>query len=152
MIEVKESVIIEHPPEKVFAVCTDFSQEPRWRSSIVQANYLDESRDGGPGVGAKIQYVSRLLGKRIESTVRITTYEPSRLLAYETITGPIMIWGRDTYEPLDGKTRLTIHHQGKLKGVLRIVEPLLGKYAARAIRSDLQNLKEFIESGAYQKD
>ena len=149
-MQISESIIIERPLEEVFSVLTDFSQEPRWRSAIKEVRYLDEPGEGESLAGLKIQYISRFIGKRITSTVRITEYERNQLLAYETISGPIKVRGRDTFEPLNGKTRLTINHQGRLKGLFRIAEPLLSKIAARGICSDLKNFKKFVEAGSHR--
>ncbi len=112
-----------------------------------------DQRSQVPGRGPRrrptARHISYLFGKRIVSDVRFTAVEPNRSFSFE-VAGRIKVRGTDTFEPLNGSTRVLIHHQGTFSGFLRFLEPLLGMLAARGIREDLKRLKQLMESGEYE--
>lgn len=150
VIGVEESFHIDAPVATVFGVVTDISQEPKWRDKILRARYIEPVDTPCPPAGAKAEYVSRFLGRRIESTVTFTGCEPNAYLRYEVDSGAVRIEGIDRFEAEDSGTRYMLHHQGRFTGLLRLMQPLGRLLAPRDIRSDLRALKEYIESGEYE--
>ena len=84
-MRIENIVTINRPVEVVFAFVTAIENLPRYASTIVQA---EQTSPGPLGVGTTLRMVGRFLGKQLDSTYRVTAYEPNRTLAYTSITGP----------------------------------------------------------------
>ena len=66
IIRVESSIVIDRPPEEVFAYATDPAHAPEWQSSA-----LETVVDGPVQAGASGKEVRKFLGRRMESTMRI---------------------------------------------------------------------------------
>ena len=62
IIRVDSSIVIDRPPEEVFAYATDPAHTPEWQSSA-----LETSVDGPVQAGASGKEVRRFRGRRMES-------------------------------------------------------------------------------------
>ena len=75
-----------------------------------------------------------------------TEYEPHARFSFKNESSPIQFQGSDTFEFVDGGTKLTLAIEGKVGGFFRMAEPLLVHMATRQIESDMANLKAPLES------
>ena len=86
------------------------------------------------------------MGRRIAADYRVVTFEPNRLLAFETIAGPVRPRGRFEFEPQDGGTRLTFSLEAELSGLRNL---LMGSMVARTMESEvaaIESLKRVLEA------
>lgn len=89
MPRVEEAIVIDRPPEEVFAYVTTPENDREWVSTAVE-----RQREGeGPiGVGSRIRAVDRFLGRRIESMLEVTAHEPNTRSEIR-LEGPIRLGG-----------------------------------------------------------
>jgi uncharacterized protein YndB with AHSA1/START domain len=116
-------VVIARPPGEVFAFVADAENAPRWRSGV-----LDIRREpgGGPGVGARYrQGVKGPGGRRVDADIEVTEYEPDRVVAFRTVAGPVRPHGRFTLAPAEGGTRVRFELQAALRGLKRLMAPMV---------------------------
>ncbi|HEX6306409.1 MAG TPA: SRPBCC family protein, partial [Anaerolineales bacterium] len=83
---IESSVVINQPVEDVFAYYTDLENETQWRIGVLE---LETTSEGPIGVGTTTREVTQFLGRRIENTAVVTEYEPNKVVAMETTSGPI---------------------------------------------------------------
>ncbi len=142
MPQAQHTVTIRRPVEAVFDFVADGENCPQWRPGV-----LDIKRISGDGVGTTYrQGVRGPMGRRIAADYRVTVLEPNRVLAFETIAGPVRPRGRYEFEPHNGSTRLTFSLETELSGLTRL---LMGSMVSRTMASEvmtLDNLKRILEA------
>ena len=108
---------------EAFAYVADFTTAADWDPGIVSSTRT--SGDGGLGTAYAVEASFR--GKTLPFTYVVTEHEPDRRLvlhgegAKATSEDVIVFDATD-----DGGTRITYEADLRFKGVLRVVEPLLG--------------------------
>jgi uncharacterized protein YndB with AHSA1/START domain len=83
---VDSSIVINRPPEDVFAYATDPAHAHEWQSSALETNL-----DGPLEAGTTGKEVRKFLGRRMESSMRIEAFEPPRRFASSGHIGPSAI-------------------------------------------------------------
>jgi carbon monoxide dehydrogenase subunit G len=141
MPQASHSVVIHRPVEEVFAFVADGEKCPQWRPGV-----LDITRVSGDGVGTIYsQGVKGPMGRRISADYQITTYDPNRLLEFQTITGPARPRGRYEFETDDGATRLTFSLSADVGGPLGfLMRPMVQRTMDSEVRT-LERLKGVLE-------
>lgn len=120
-------VDIDAPPEKVWAVLTDFGSYPEWNPFVVQAS-------GELKVGERLNVTLQVPDmKPVSFKPRLLDVEPGRLIRWKGVTWlPGLFDGRHTLsvEPLpDGRSRFRTHED-----VTGILLPFLGNVMRRTQR------------------
>jgi uncharacterized protein YndB with AHSA1/START domain len=143
VIHFEFSVDVGRPPSEVFDYITDADRLPEWQSSAVEAQWQGEKAQG-----ARIREVRKFLGRRMESELEVTEYEPDRRFALKTLSGPVPFSVTQMLEPRDGGTKITFVGEGEPGGFFRLGEPIVARVAERQFKSDYETLKDILEGGA----
>ncbi len=146
MARAEVSTTINRPIEEVFALLSDFSNNPKWASGSVEAP--KKTSDGPIGVGTTWHSVGKFLGRRIESDTEVTEFEANRKIAAKSKSGPFPVEFTMTLEPVDGGTRVSQTIEAEPGGFFKLAEPLLVTIARRQFQNDLDNLKDLMEAHA----
>jgi uncharacterized protein YndB with AHSA1/START domain len=141
MIRVEGSVVINRPPDEVFAYATDPANVPEWQSSALEAGV-----DGKLQAGATGREVRKFLGRRMESTIRIEEYEPPRSFALQVTSGPVPFHVEQTVEPADEGSRISVVIEGEPGGFFKLAEPLVERGVRRELEGNFATLKGILES------
>ena len=143
MARTEHTVVVERPPDEVFAFLTDLSSVPEWQSGAVEVR----EPEGELGVGTKYVEVLKFLGRQFEATIEVTEYEPGRRFSIRTLSGPIPFQVQHTLEPSNGGgTELHVTLEGEPGGLFKIAEPLVMRNAQRQVANDFATLKRLVES------
>lgn len=142
---IESSVVINQPVEQVFAFYMDPENETQWRIGVLD---IETTSEGPIGVGTTTREVTQFLGRRIENTAMVTEYEPNKMVAMETTSGPIPFKFRVTFDRLDSGTRMTVRASGEAGGFFKLAEPLVIRMGKRQMETELNNLKDLIEAQA----
>ena len=144
MIKIENSVVINKPVEEVFEYMANSENNPQWQSS---AQEVVKTSEGPIGVGTTYSSVSQLLGKRLESVVEYTAYEPNKTVAGKVISGPIPFQFETTFEPAaEGGTKVTSRGKGDAGGFFKLAEPLVARMLKRQTETNTANLKDLLEA------
>ncbi len=143
MARVDHELTIARPPEEVFTYLTDPAKLPEWQSGAIEAR---KETDGPMGVGTTITEVRKFLGRRIESTLEVTEYEPGKRFSLRVVSGPVPGEARQTLAPVDGGTRLAVELEAEPGGFFKLAEPVVVRAAKRMFESDYGNLKDLLEA------
>src|ERR1700690_1611817 len=68
MIKIGDSILINRPAREVFSVITDFGNNTRWQSDVIEERRTPE---GPLKVGTRIYQKRKVGGKEVESTAEI---------------------------------------------------------------------------------
>jgi hypothetical protein len=145
MPRVEEEIIIDRPPEDVFAYLTTPENDLEWVSTAIERRREGE---GEIGAGSRIRAVDRFLGRRIESILEVTEHVPPSRSAIR-LEGPITAQGTYLLEPAFGGTRFrwALEAEPGLGGLYlgRLTDPLVTFVFRRRVKGDLRRLKEVLE-------
>ena len=140
------SIVIKRPIEESFAFLANLANDVKWHSAFVEVR--NTSGDSN-GVGAKFLVFEGLLGRRTTGTeYEVTEYEPNRIAAWKTVSGPLPLKFWRTFECLEGGTRFAVRYEGEPRGFLRLVWPLITRIVKRQQGGDMRKLKELMDAHA----
>ena len=138
------SFVINRPIDEVFAFTTNQENQPKWQSRVQEKK---KTSDGPIGVGTTWRGVGKFLGRRLEVSTVVTEYELNRTYAGRSTSGPFPIEARQSYEPVEGGTRVTFMISAQPGGFFKVAEPVLLNLYKRQAEAELATLKEFMEAG-----
>ena len=143
MATVDHTFTVDAPPAVVFAFLTDPGKATVWQASLLEADYKPD-----PPVrkGTEIHEVRKFLGRKIESIVEVTEFEPGRLFGGRMRSGPVPWQFRYTFEGADGSTRVSFHMEGEPGGFFHLAEPLVVRTVKKQLENDFSTLKELVEA------
>ena len=139
------SIVINRPIEEVFTVLANLENDLKWRSEWVNAK---NTSGGSLGVGATFRLSSELLGRQIPTVYEVIGYEPNQVAPWKTVSGPLPMTFRRTFERVEGGTRVTIRYEAELRGFFKLVMSLLAGTVKRQHEGDLRKVKELMEARA----
>lgn len=139
------SIMINRPIEEAFAVLANLENDIKWRSEWVETR---KTSGGANGVGATFGLTGVFLGRRIETLYEVIEYEPNRSAAWKTMSGPLPLIFRRTFERAEGGTHFTIRYDLEVRGFFKLVMLLLSGSVKRQHEGDLRKVKELMETRA----
>jgi uncharacterized protein YndB with AHSA1/START domain len=145
MARFEVSTTIKRPVEDVFAVLSDFSNGSKWSSG--QAEPAVKTSDGPIGVGTTWHDVGKIIGRRFESDIEFTEFEPDRKIVF-TITKPFPMTATVTLEPVADGTRVSQTIQAEPGGFFKLAEPLVVTMSKRQLQNDLDTLRDLMDANA----
>ena len=145
-VDVISEIVIGRPPQEVADFAADPDNAPRWYANIERVEW----KAGPPlGVGSRIAFVARFLGRRLAYTYEVVDYEPGARLVMRTAQGPFPMETTYTWQPAaDGQTKMTLRNRGEPAGFSSLAAPMMASSMRRANRKDLARLKEIVEAAS----
>ena len=136
---------MDRPVDVVAAYAADPSNVPHWYSNISSVRW--ETLEGDVRVGARAAFVARFLGRTLDYTYEITSYEPGAVLVMRTAQGPFPM--ETTYGWEDTALRRDadeLRNRGEPAGFSRLLAPIVAHAIRRANGNDLDGLHRILES------
>lgn len=144
MFETKNSIFINRPPQDVFNTITDPTKLSLWQSMTETAEW---SSNGDLGVGSTMRVVARFLGRKIESDIEVTAWEPPHRVDYKFVNGPYPAEVSNTLQPQGEGTLLTAQSQGEMGSFFKLAEGLVARQLEKQLDANNETLKLLMESG-----
>jgi len=148
-VNVRTSVVIDGPIEKVWAYLDDHSHELDWRAPSLKR--LEQVGTGSAGVGTRYEGVIALGPGEFPYVNELTRYEPPNRVSWKAVSSAGWVIGSSGSYILDKegeRTRLT--HEIELKPNKfggRLLMPLMGAMGSRGVMPMLVKLKAAVEKG-----
>jgi uncharacterized protein YndB with AHSA1/START domain len=143
-VDVTVETMIQRPVDTVAAYAADPSNAPEWYANIDSIAWLTKPK---VETGAKVAFVARFLGRRLEYTYDFLEVVPDERLVMRTAQGPFPMETTYTWTSTgDGSTRMTLRNRGEPAGFSKLVAPFVARAVKRANRKDLGKLKSILES------
>ena len=146
MGSVKESVQIEAPAERVWAVVSeDFKNATRWTSGLDKAEVLT---DGPIGKGTRLRYTIRTPAGAQAMEVEHDVYDKPTVTSGRIIKGPVKGTWKYTYSEKGGVTTLT--YSMGYEAASFLMRPFMGvidRQLPADVKKTLLALKKYVESG-----
>lgn len=146
MIEVRKSIVIKAPVEKVFAYMRDAKSNLEWLPGMMEITDIHDTPDH---VGSHFRWAYKMAGLRFEGETTLVEYVENRRMVTEG-RGAITNRWRFDYTPVPEGTRLDLDVE------YTVPAPVLGRIAEQALRGQnereaelaLSNVKAKMESPA----
>ncbi|HEX6306407.1 MAG TPA: SRPBCC family protein [Anaerolineales bacterium] len=149
MIAFEKKLFISRPQQEVFEYVSNPANDHQWRNSVELVEWTSE---GPPGVGSSQHQVDRFLGRKIDSTLEITSWDPPNQYGQKVVSGPIPFEVTITFDSMEGGTQLSVFGQAEFGGFFKMAEGLIGKQIEKQLDTELNNLKRALEEGQAQAE
>ncbi len=143
MVTVGKELVINRTQQDVFDFMSDPANASQWQSSNVSAEWTTEEPIG---VGSTQHSVSRLLGRKIDSTMELTTWDPPNRYSFKVVSGPIPFEANIEFVPEEDGTKVTFRGNAEVGGFFKIAEGLVGKQFQKQLDTDWDALKLILET------
>jgi hypothetical protein len=146
-MEFKQSVVIDLPPEEIFAYMSDLENVADWSSVVISARKISQE---SMHVGATVRCTIRFLARWFDISFELVECQPSCYLTIKSISGITHCLISYRLEPVEGgRTNVlseqVIHSTG---GFLGLAEPVTTNMIRRQVEHDLLTLKDILEAKA----
>ncbi|HEX9436184.1 MAG TPA: SRPBCC family protein [Candidatus Limnocylindria bacterium] len=144
MIEAKAQLIIERPADEIWAYAAQIHRHPEWMT-VMSAEILEGT---GSRVGDRGRERMRLGPWTTNAEFTVVAADPGRRISWRPghgspFTGDLTL----DLEPLGpSRTRATYGGSFRMRGLLRLLEPLLASEARSGQAAELGKLKQAVES------
>ncbi|MGQ2915100.1 SRPBCC family protein [Microbacterium aurantiacum] len=148
MTQIIETVDVDVDVSTAYNQWTQFETFPRFLSFVKSITQLDDQT---------LRWVVEIAGAQREFTAKVSEQHPDERVAWATVEGEAHHAGVVTFHRLsDNETRVTVQLDWEPEGVAEKIGALVG-LDDHAVKKDLKNFKEFIESrggetGAWRGD
>ena len=143
MPRLSSSFVVNRPVEDVFSYIASFENRMNFEKGLIEA---EQTSEGPFGLGSTGRHVRKDMGRRMESTAKITAFEPNKTFTFESMSGPMIYKGTWTFEPTESTTKVSMEFEGRMKGLMRLFEPLMVKMFKGEMEGNTVRLKDVIES------
>jgi uncharacterized membrane protein len=134
METLEHSVEVEAPLTATYNQWTQFEEFPRFMEGVESVTQLDDKR---------VHWIAEVAGKRKEWDAEITRQVPDQEIDWVGLGDPDNR-GRVVFEPIDGRTKVTMMLDYDPEGPVEEIGDMLG-LVKRRVAGDMERFKEFIE-------
>ena len=144
MFETNNSIFINRLPHDVFNIITDPAKQSLWQS---MTETVEWTSNGSHGVGSTQRVVARFLGRKIESDIEVTAWEPPHRVDWKFVNGPYPAEASNTLQPQGEGTLLTSRSKGEMGSFFKLAEGLVARQLEKQLTANFESLKLLMESG-----
>ena len=145
MARIAGELVINRPVDEVFDFVADEQNEPRYNPRIRRAEKLSP---GPIGRGTRFRAEAVTLGRTVGMTIEYTTYERPRRLASSIHMAAADIHGTLCFDPVPTGTRMSWSWEMRLRGLYRLLTPIIAGAGRRQEQANWAGLKQFLEGQA----
>jgi carbon monoxide dehydrogenase subunit G len=144
VVRAEESIFVERPVDEVFAYLTDLERVPEWQTNVL----FIQLQSGSLRPGAKLVELRKFLGRKVESVVEVTEYEPPTRYTIKVQSGPIPFEISNVLSDAGSGTRIDAVVDGEPGRFFGLVEWRVVKAVERELWNSLATLKDILEARA----
>lgn len=138
------STTIKRPVEEVFAVVSDATNHPKWRSTLLS---VTKTSEGPTGMGTTYRGTGKMFGRHQDTEFTVTEFDVNRTFAVAA-TKPFPLTITIALEPTTEGTRLDMVADAEPGGFFKLAQPLMMAIGGRRNQSDLEKLRDLMEAKA----
>lgn len=142
MIQFSDAIVIARPPREVFAFVADLNNIPKWQAEVVTSKVITP---GPTKVGTRFTEDVKMGPRRVTATCEVTEFAADQMMAFKADSSAISYTGQIVAELSGTGSRLTISGTATLKGMWRLMQPLMKGEFKKGIAKELAAVKEILE-------
>ncbi len=142
MIEIRESISIKYPPQKMFRFISNYRNDVLWREIVdeISAPPLNEIN-----IGVKTYETISFLGRKFSSPAEVKEFHPNKKIVLQNLDEEIKVVSSREVMENGEETIFNYYLKVVPKKINRFVIPLLKSSMTKQVRKDLQRLKVVIQ-------
>jgi uncharacterized membrane protein len=141
MIQEQNSITINRPLEEVFSYVTDPENIPNYQKDVVAIKAPDKPAK----VGTRYTETRKFMGRDLETTVEVTTFEPNKRFGLKAVDGPVPFEAEVTFERAGEGTKVTTKIKAEPGGFFKLAEGMVAKQLKQSLQEDDARLKSVLE-------
>jgi dehydrogenase/reductase SDR family member 12 len=138
----EETLEVDRPLEDVFAFVGDFANTKDWDPGVAGATKVT---DGPIEVGTRYAVDVVFNGRTLPMTYEVTAWDPPNHVALMGEGSTVRAVDDIRFEATETGTRIRYSADLRLKGVLRLVEPFLGKRFDETGKAAMAGMRRALE-------
>jgi carbon monoxide dehydrogenase subunit G len=143
MIRIEESIQVRQPRDRVFEFLTDLDNLAKWQTGVVQSKPLSQ---GPVRVGYQFEETAKVGPWKLHNVCTVTDLKANERFAFEAkSSGPLDYEGSFNLQPVAGGTRLTLSGSARLKGLWRLLQPVLAGDLRKETRTEMETIRRLLE-------
>jgi uncharacterized protein YndB with AHSA1/START domain len=143
MIHIEHSIQIGRSRSEVFDFLTNVENLPRWQANLVQSVPIS---DGPARVGFQFEETIHVMMRRIRAVCTVTEIKANERFAFEMRSnGPLDCDAHFELQPVANGTRLTLIGTARLRGVWRLLQPIVAGELRKETLAELMAMKALLE-------
>jgi len=143
-MRLEQTFSVSRPPELVFDYLSNPSNLAAWQTS---KTLVEQLTDGPPRLGTRVRELTKPPGgKEFEQIVEFTEFDRPRRVHVHIVDGPYPVDGTWSFEPDGDGTRVHFVAEGRLRGVMRVLQPVAKLAMARQMTGYHRNLRRNLEA------
>jgi carbon monoxide dehydrogenase subunit G len=144
MIHIEESTQISRPRDEVFDFLTNVDNLPKWQSGVIQSKALSQ---GPVRVGYQFEETAKVGPWKLHNLCTVSDLKPNERFAFEAkSSGPLDYQGSFDLQPVARGTRLTLSGSARLKGLWRLLQPVLAGDLRKETKTEMEAIRRQIEA------
>ena len=142
-MKIEETILISSPASKVFHFLSNFRSHKKFFEIFTDSKQVTK---GKLGEGTELFSKQVFLGRKIETSSKVTNFVPDKRFTYESVSGPIPTSMDFVLESQGDKaTRLTVQYELEPGSFFNLDEIFLRPRVASVVSRSLNNLKSLLE-------
>jgi uncharacterized protein YndB with AHSA1/START domain len=141
MATVSFDITINQPVEKVFDYLTNPINHKTWQAGILDAKVTP---DGPIAVGSIYHYTTQVMGRKMETQLQVSAFEPNKTWSVKTINVPTSVETSYTFEPVGNATKLTLS-MNMTGGFPAAAEGIMKNQLQKTLADQGNNIKKILE-------
>jgi carbon monoxide dehydrogenase subunit G len=142
MTVLRKELFVRRPLEEAFAFVGDFANSERWDPGVASARALTE---GAVRVGSRYELIVVFNGRRLPMTYEVTAYDPPNRVELRGSGSTVNARDDIRFESTSDGTRIRYLADLRLKGPLRLLEPLLRSKFEETGRQAIEGMRAALE-------
>jgi carbon monoxide dehydrogenase subunit G len=142
MTSVSSSTTINQPVEKVFSFVSDIESQMKMQPSILAVKVTPP---GSVALGSLLHYTTEYAGKKYESAVQVSAYEPNKKWATKTTGVPKPMETMYVFEPAGSGTKVTVSTELVPGSYPAMAEPTIKAQWQKTFDETCAHLKQMLE-------
>ena len=142
MTSVSSSTTINQPVEKVFGFVSDIESQMKMQPSILAVKVTPP---GPVALGSMLHYTSEYAGKKYESAVQVSAYEPNKKWATKTTGVPKPMETVYVFEPAGSGTKMTVSTELVPGSYPAAAEPTIKAQWQKTFDETCAHVKQMVE-------
>lgn len=142
---IEESIFISKPRSEVYGYVADSANLLAWSSNIIE---YEASPPGPVQADTTAKGVTRVAGRNVDWSSKVTGLEEGVGFTYESIESPMAFTYSYRFEDAEGGTKVTFHQDvPTIAGFFgKLADPIVTRMYSRSVSTNLANLKELLEA------
>ncbi len=141
MASVSSSTTINQPVDKVFAYVTSVDNHKAWQAGILDAKLTPA---GPVAVGSIYHYTTEVMGRKMETQLQVSAYEPNKKWGVKTTGVPRPVETAYLFDGTGNSTKLTISME-LAGGYPAAAEAMVKQQMQKNLDEQGQRIKQAVE-------